>query len=221
MGCLCKRLARRRNAPMPVANMTLLDPETMPPGGYQYYEKATNTRITSPTLRQLAETVIRHRQANSVTTGDLDIVMVECQNQICSTAPPGVCRDVQGQLVAAGVNLSVNDVISGTRTLWDWWWGGKQKVDKQKATERAKICASCFANRDPVGCSSCTSSALREFVDKIVGTDATDYDSFLKACAICGCQTRAKVWLPLDLLRKHTSAEKMSRFPEHCWLVNE
>lgn len=201
--------------------MTLLDRETMPPGGYTYFQADTNTRITSPTLRELGEAVIRHRQSNNIPTGNLDAVMLECENQLCATSPPGICRDVQGQLIANGVNLTLEDVKRGTATLVDWFLHGREKVDRNVATQRAKTCASCYANKDPVGCGSCSANVLREIADKIVGGDSTDYDGFLKACAICGCQTRAKIWLPLNLLRRHMPEDQVARFPAHCWLLTE
>lgn len=201
--------------------LTLLDRETTPNGGYTYWEARTRTRITGPTLRQLAELVIKNRSGNNVLTGGVDEVMVECENQICETAPPNTCRDVQGQVISAGIGLSFEDVKRGTATLVDWFFHGKKKADKPLAEERARICSSCFANKDAEGCSSCSGGALREIADKIVGGDSTAHDGFLKACSFCGCSTRAKIWLPLDVLLRHTETEQLARLPDYCWMRKE
>lgn len=219
MGCGCKTVKRelRRSNYM----LTMLDRETVPNGGYSFLQAETRTRLTAATLRHLAETVITHRQSNSLPTGSVEAVMVECENQICATAPPGTCRDVQGQVISAGINLSFEDVKRGTATLVDWFLHGKQKVAKPLAEERARICSSCFANKEPEGCSSCSGSALREIADKIVGGDSTAHDGFLKACAFCSCQLRAKIWLPLEVLLRHTPDEQKARLPEYCWIKKE
>lgn len=219
MGCVCKTVKRelRRSNSM----LTMLDRETTPNGGYSFLQAETRTRLTAPTLRHLAEIVITHRQSNGITAGSIEAVMVECEGQICATAPPGTCRDVQGQVVMAGVNLSMEDVRRGTATLVDWFLHGKRKVDKPLAEERARICSSCFANKEPEGCTSCASGALREIADKIVNGDSTAHDGFLKSCAFCSCVLRAKVWLPVDVLRRHTPDEQKARLPEYCWIKKE
>lgn len=201
--------------------LTMLDRETTPNGGYSFFQTETRTRLIAPTLRQLAESVVTHRKSNGLTAGSLDEVMLECEGQICSTAPPGTCRDVQGQVVMAGVNLSLEDVKRGTATLFDWFLHGKKKVAKPLAEERARVCSSCFANKEPEGCTPCASGALREIADKIVGGDSTAHDGFLKSCAFCSCVLRAKVWLPVDVLRRHTAADQFERLPEYCWIKKE
>lgn len=201
--------------------LTMLDRETVPNGGYSYLQTETRTRLTAPTLRLTAETVITHRQNNGLPVGSLDEVMIEIENQICATAPPGTCRDVQGQVVMAGVNLSLEDVKRGTATLVDWFLHGKKKVEKPLAEERARICSSCYANKDPEGCGSCAAGALREIADKIVGGDSTAHDGFLKSCAYCSCVLKAKVWLPVDVIRRHTPSEQQARLPEYCWIRKE
>lgn len=201
--------------------LTMLDRETTPNGGYSYLQSETRTRLTAPTLRLTAETVIKHRQANGIAAGSMDEVMLEIEGQICATAPPGTCRDVQGQVVMSGVNLSLAQVMQGTATLLDWFSQGREKVSQEIADQRSQTCASCYANKDPDGCGACAGQGLRELADKIVGGKSTRYDSYLKACAICGCSVRAKLWLPIELIRKHTLDEQRDRFPEHCWVKKE
>lgn len=219
MGCNCHD-AKRATSPMP--GLTLLDRETTPNGGYRYWQASTRTALNAPTLRILAELVIKHRLSNNIPTGGLDEVMTEVEHQICETAPPNTCRDVQGQVIASGVNMSMEDIKRGAATLWDWFKsGGMKKVDKPLAEERARVCSSCFANKEPEGCTSCASAKLREWVEDIVGGDATAHDGFLKACAFCSCQLKAKVWIPLDVLLRHTPAEQLARLPDYCWMRKE
>lgn len=221
MGCGCKTLIQTYDD-TELMPRTLLDPGTVPPGGFQFFNEATRTRITSPTLEQLAEMLMQHRRANNQENKTHGDTMVEIQDQLCATAPPGVCRDVQGQVIMSGKTLTFEDIKRGGLTLLDWFVnGGRKRVATPLAEERSKTCAGCFANVDPVGCSSCAATALREITEGITGGDKTAYDDYLKSCGFCGCTLKSKVWLPVELLRKRTPSEEYQRLPAHCWIRTE
>jgi hypothetical protein len=61
-------------------------------------------------------------------------------------------------------------------------------------------------------------SALKEAVNVVVGGAATAYDSQLQSCKVCGCSLKAKIHLPLDILRDNLTDAQMNALPQACWL---
>lgn len=207
--------------------LSLLDRHTVPPGGYRYFQAETKTTLAASTLLDLARDVITHRHSNGVEgQSDEELVMREVEDQLCRVLPPGICRDVAGQKVVSAMVMNFDAIRQGTMTLLGFLAGGAKRVEKVLANARAKTCAGCFANVDPSGeCTTCSKGAFenmaREAAGAIVGAEPTDYDGYLKACAYCACGLKAKVWLPIELLRQHTPHEQMAQLPDHCWLRTE
>jgi hypothetical protein len=195
----------------------------MPPGGYSYFQKETRTRLTAPTLWYLAEVVVKHRRANNLDLPtDMDAVMNECEEQMCKTMPPGVCRDPVGVVKMSGVSLSMDNIAKGASVLFDFFVkNGRKKVIKPHANERGRICGSCPANQRVSGCTSCSSAWLRSLAEGIVGGEDTDHDASLHACAYCSCQLRALVWVPIEVLKAHTSEAELAELPPECWKKRE
>lgn len=202
--------------------LSLLDRQTTPPGGFRWFQKETQAWINSNTMLDLARDVIRHRHANGIqTSGDEEEVQRELEDQLCRTLPPGVCRDVDGQRIVSAQVMSFDAIKQGTATLLAFIAGGQVRVDRPVANVRAKTCAGCFANRDPSGeCTTCTKAAFAA-ATAIVGAEPTDYDGYLKACAYCACGLKAKVWVPIEILRGHTPHEQYAQLPPHCWVRTE
>lgn len=207
--------------------LSLLDRQTVPPGGYRFFEPRTKTNLSADSLLDLARNVITHRHSNSIEgPSDEETVMREVEDQLCRVLPPGICRDVEGQRVVSARVMSFDAIRQGTATLVGFLVGGAKRVDKVLANARAKTCAGCFANRDPSGeCTTCSKAQfetlVREAAGKVVGAEPTDYDGYLKACVYCACGLKAKVWLAIDLLRQHTPHEQFAQLPDHCWLKTE
>lgn len=202
--------------------LTLLDNQTTPSGGFRFFEARTKTWIDAPTLLDLTRLVITHRHGNQL-PGDSneDAVAREVQDQLCRTLPPGQCRDLDGEKVISGRPMSFEAIKQGTATLLAFIVNGAKKVDKVTANARAKTCAGCYANRDPSGeCTTCTKAAFAA-ATTVIGAEPTDYDGYLKACAYCACGLKAKVWVPLDIVRNHTPHEQFAQLPPHCWIRTE
>jgi hypothetical protein len=228
MGCPCANKRSKPDAPLaaPGPNMplNLVDKNTTPPGGYQYYQVESRTRITAPTLEVLADLVRKHRQSNELPGKEKSHaeVMDECQEQMCATAPPGICRDPQGAVKMTGTSLNFQTITRGAETLWDFFFKhGRKIVDPALATERARICGNCFANRKPEGCTSCATNWLRELSEKFVGGAETPHDAVIHSCAFCGCQLRSLIWMPLAVVVDHTPIEELKALPSHCWKHRE
>lgn len=189
----------------------------VPPGGFRYTQRETATQITAPDWGELVAKVKGHRRANGLpVTPNIE---EEIENQLCEILPPGICmRDGEG--MARGHfpgGLSFEQVKRGTATLVEWFLGGSQKVSRDEATGRARVCAACHYNQHPSGCSACSQGSLRELVQRIVGGETILGEHLLEACLICGCSLKAKIWLPLEVIQKHTSTEMNGQFPEWCW----
>lgn len=197
---------------------TLINRSITPPGGYRYFVESTRYSVTAPSLELLVKWVRKHLVENELPVPPDPVLELAIQAQMCRMSPPGVCRDAEGVAKMTGRSLTLDQVIKGTNTLADWFLNySAQKVAQGEADERSRVCASCFANVKPDGCTNCASAWMRAAVDKIVGGNPTAHDGELKACYFCGCQLRALVWMPMELLQKHTTTEENTELPDHCW----
>lgn len=140
----------------------------------------------------------------------------QVEEQVCQHVPPEWCegRDPKKHPVEP---LTFEQALSGTAVMIDWMLHGAKIIEQKEADERSKICAHCHFNSGISGCSNCSMGRVRELVAKIVGNKVTVGDGRIQACKICGCALKAKVWIPLDILQKHMSAEQNDQFPEWCW----
>ena len=203
----------------------------MPPGGWRYPIPETGKLIGPfPAYRQLLGDVKRHYGANGLLApADLER---RIHDWMCHQLHPSLCQDYDTQarlLVPPSKNsllLQFNAAVQGTLTMGEWFITGRlmkkaKLVEKTQANGRAFICATCPHNV-PVGrCAPCVAGKLKAVIARIVGNSATDLDASLNACDLCGCSLKAKVWFPLDLLRKHMTAEHLAQFPDFCWLRKE
>lgn len=150
-------------------------------------------------------------------------------DQLCPQLPPEWCNDgtLMGR-VGAAFSHEFTRVMQGTTTLIDWWVSAdRAKVPQEEADRRASICSTCPFNSQPAGCTTCNRGVLATLAAKVVGGQPTRHDASLQACSICGCELKAKVWLPLEVLRRHLSTGQMAQFPPPhtgfpgCWLREE
>lgn len=168
----------------------------------------------------LRDAVVAHLKANGKPVpGDLDVLI---QDHICKQIPERFCADEHGARRSGGPNGSFDfsAILQGTRTLVNWFMTGMERESESEIARRSAICAVCAFNRQPEGCTGCNMPTLMGVVNTVVGGRELPGDADLKGCAICSCALRAKVRLPLALLRKHTSLDQLSRFPSHCWLLD-
>lgn len=191
--------------------------DVVPPGGFKYFQAETKFWITSPTYPDLISRIRKHRASNNLPVGLR--FLEEIEDQICQTLPPDwIDRDDPVHRARAGFAVDFMNVLSGTGLLVEWFLTGRKKVEQTEADRRANICSSCFYNQPIQGCTSCNDGVLRDVVNKIVGGSVTQYDNHLRACKLCACSLKAKVWLPLELLVKRSSAELQEALPDWCWI---
>lgn len=193
-----------------------------PPGGWRYRVEATGVTLRGNSMADLAEMVQRHLKANDLR--EIDQIEEKIEEFIC-TEKPGYCSNSRPIALKPGPQVSFERIISGTRTLASWIIGG-QSVSKEQAIERASICSTCQYNKDLEDCRRCS---LRSWLGVIAeglsklgkGKEATPYDDKLKACHVCLCSLKVKVWVPRDIIAKYLPKDAEKRLPDHCWYKKE
>jgi hypothetical protein len=196
----------------------IADPAITPPGGWRYRQPETGFEFKAATLPALGRAVADHRKANGLQPGSpLD----EIQAFVCAQLPLG-SEDCTAEAdptevadIALKTDFSMEDVkrflIAAKEAL-----GQNKLVTQEEADRRAGICASCPLNQSVGGCWTC--QGLADWIFRIIGARVTAHASRLKQCGSCGCNIKAKVWLPLDVARKVSEGYK---FPSWCWIKSD
>lgn len=195
--------------------LRLLDPTSVPPGGFRYLCPETQTRITAASFAELLAAAETHRKGNNLPVSQ--DFKTEVEEQLCSIMPPGTCRHGAGVVMSGPRRLTFADVVSATKTLGSWLLKGTPKVEQAEAERRAGICLSCPMNQNFDGCTSCAEKELREAMVSFMGDSRTPYDARLHTCFACGCTLKAAIWFPLEILRKGMTPEITEALPAHCW----
>lgn len=202
---------------------------TCPPGGYRFFVSATGTWVPDPTVRRgsghlamgdlLGELRAHYKANRADAPPDLQALV---EDQMCRNLPGGWCSEhgipvhgAQGE----GWAMDFTRVKQGTETLLRWVISGGGYCDQPEAERRAAICAKCPQNTAIIGCSSCSMPSLNAVIESVRLGRHTSQDAVLQGCTVCGCSLRAKVWLPMGVLRSSTPGEQLSRFPSHCWML--
>lgn len=110
----------------------------------------------------------------------------------------------------------------GAEILSDWLGSGGITESPSTAQSRADCCLKCPKNVKGNFVAEAVAKAIREQVRfknhmqlRVAG------EKELGTCDVCQCVNRLKIWVPLESIRKYTSAEELSQFPDNCWLVKE
>ena len=91
-------------------------------------------------------------------------------------------------------------------------------VSQAEAERRANICTQCITyNVDIDGCQSC--KGIGTMVFSVIGHKTVKNLGHLKACGICGCALKAKIWLTKETLDSTTRIQETAgKFPKWCWV---
>jgi hypothetical protein len=195
----------------------LLEPNTVPPDGYRFFQAETQTWIRAPDYFNLFVNVSEHRKANNLPLGTF--WEAEVEDQLCQSLPPGLCKQVSpGEVRNVFTRIGWDEVVSGTQTIVDWAKSGFKYVDQALANSRGDICSRCWNNVQIGGlCAAC--QHLQNLAARFTGGRKTTSDSFLKACAVCKCSLQVKVWTPIESIDKGTP--DLSPYPDFCWIKKE
>lgn len=187
--------------------------DEVPPGGFRYLVEETRTWVTGQHYDDWRNNIKKHYAVNNIPLpANIEDKMEEF---LCRILPPGQCNH---QPPSRTHRLTMNGIISGTKTLLGFFTGGRKKVSQEEADNRSDICSRCPYNQKPDGCHSCSLSELHNVVNSIVGAKKTRWSDHLNGCTLCSCSLEAKVWLELDLLQSNTSEDINNELPEWCWL---
>jgi len=128
-----------------------------------------------------------------------------------------------GDVAAAGLEFAKN-AVAGIG-LWISYFGSSGPVSSSLAESRATVCSTCEFNGPLTGLNALSKEA-GEDLSLILGSLhqkklTTKHNAKLDGCRICTCPLRAKCWVPLDLVVKHTRKEVMEKLPPYCWQIKE
>jgi len=149
-----------------------------------------------------------HLQANNKPVPD--DLEEQMQNQLCQTLPPGWCDYDDPQRPRISTDFSWTDMVNGLKVFASWIADGCSYVSQEEATRRALICSRCYMNVNVEGCGSCQKLAA-----EVTKSRSTKYDFALKACAVCHCLLKAKVWFPTEILDRSNVSQEL--YPDFCW----
>lgn len=191
-----------------------------PPGGFRYKQVETGVVIYSIQYSDWLAKIKLHRLANNLPMG-LNWQR-ECVDQLCRTLPPGHCfwcgdRSPYGGS-KANYRITKERFERGTATLVDAIVFDETRVDQKEAERRGDICRQCIYNQPVPYCHVCGGQKILNWISRIVEKRKTTHDAGLHACWICGCALKAKVWLPLETIRRHEQKDLQETYPDHCWL---
>lgn len=219
---------------------------TWPPGGWQFLEPATGWRAPAGlTFDQTVNAIIKHRLANRQhrLSTDYDMVAQQLDDYTCARLKndPYYCgqampqsftvplpkrsrRAEGGESVAGGARFLAN--TSAGIKLWIDWFGEGKPVEPALAEQRAGICVECPMNDKKGGIlERFTVMAGREILAIFSALNDlnlhTSQDEKLKVCKACDCPMKAKVWAPLDIIKKHLPQNAFDELHEKCWIRHE
>lgn len=163
----------------------------------------------------LLKSIKEWRRANSWPVG-LEFE-AEVENVICRKYPDECDEGIISK--PRKTKLSLATVLRGTKVLLAFKLAGSPYVSQDEANARAAICSACAFNQEYAKPCGGNCGGLKEVVSAIVGNQHTPYDDQLKSCGICGCVSRAHIWLPLSFLEKGLTSDMKQSFNavEHCW----
>ena len=185
-------------------------------GGFRITDPATGVASFGLDFGMLVSNMSQVRRSNGVPIG---IEFEDEVEQWCCRDNPAACTESDPD-VPTRRNLTLADVINGTKVMAAFKLAGSPIVDRTEAERRAVICKACPFNQ--IFSKPCAGicQELRDVVTSIVGAQGTQYDGYLNACSICGCFLMAAIWLPLDIQCKGVSDQMKRRFANvatGCW----
>jgi hypothetical protein len=190
--------------------LCLSKPTVSPPDGFRYVFPQDGYVAHAWIYQDWIMEAVKHCQANNITP--TDTLPADMEEQLCLSLPPGWCNYDDPQRPRINPSMTWDDVKGGLSTFAAWIAQGLQYVSQTEAERRALICSRCYYNISVQGCAACHAAA-----DAVVRAKKTKHDSYLRACGVCKCLLRAKVWFQQETL--DPGAEKLQDlYPDFCWL---
>ena len=193
-----------------MSRLSLIKPSVCPPEGFRYVFPEDGYLVNDHTYDAWVQHARNHLQANQ--REEPPDLAAQMEDQLCQTLEPGWCAYDDDSRPRPSTSLDWGAIAGGVETFARWIRDGCRYVSQAEADRRALICTRCYLNVNVSGCAGC-----QKVVKEIVRNKMTQYDSALRACAVCKCLLAAKVHFPLEILDKE-NARAQSMYPEFCWL---
>lgn len=192
-------------------------PEMNPPGGWRYRQTESKAIIVGESHYDLVNLVIAHRRHKGYKPIDRSSVILDVERQICTRLGSQQCKsegpeDTWVPVPSKHNIFDIETIRSFSAAAWSWLKEGGKLIDEPEAERRAEICRACPANSDAgQGCMRC-------HLAKVVGTLVPEKRKLdgLTMCVFCGCDLRAKILMPDDVIVKSDQGRDI-KYPLHCW----
>jgi hypothetical protein len=203
--------------------LRFLNRKATPPGGFQFIDPDTGFRIVANNYPNFLRLLDEHREGNGLPLISAPVAEDQCCRNLDGAARNQFCEDSETSgRIHEGVQLNMSDILRGTKTLLRFKVEGSPTVAQAEANRRASICAECPQNvpfNSPCG-GLC--DELLGLVEGVVSGRRVERGNELKACGVCHCSLPAKVWLPVDIIRRYESSALTAKYPSpHCWLSTQ
>ena len=90
------------------------------------------------------------------------------------------------------------------------------------AEHRASVCAECPLNESPNLFEKLVGESVKvvrsAFEKKHEMKLRTSIDRRLKICSACGCETKLKIWQPIELIEQQMTEEERKALDKDCWI---
>lgn len=186
-----------------------------PPGGFVFVDPDTGYVARHPNYRVWMDMIQNHRAANGLMPIAKEVIEDQNCRKLSKEAAKRFCKG-EGE-TTDGVKLTLGDIMRGTATILLNQFTN-ELVLQDEAERRASICRTCIYNVDFRKPCSGLCEELSDIVQKIVGAVRTSSHDDLRACAVCSCHLKAKIHVPISILRKTETEEQKRLWPEYCWM---
>lgn len=201
--------------------MSRISLSLVPPGGWRF--ETDGITFEEQTFPALVDTVFLHRKNNSKPPGN---PAQEIQDQICQRHKDS-CLDTK--MIGTPPTTFLDNLRSFATAAKNYMMNGGDLVDQNTANVRGVTCAGCHNNvpdkqarQGPGGCGKCGAGAVSAGIALVrgiaLGARRTPSDEKLKACFLCGCDLKLKVWLPVKYF--DPKCENVNKYPTFCWMKN-
>lgn len=189
-----------------------------PADGFTFHHPETGHVSTAMRYWTWLGAINDHRSANGLPP----VTPEEAEWSNCAGLAPAArlefCADPDMGTIQT-IGLTLNDIVRGTMTVAHFKLTDGKLVAPQEAERRAAICEHCPYNVPYRSACGSDCKGLVDLVNGLVGAQKTSKDQALNGCAVCHCKLSAKVWLPVDALRKFEPSEIQEKYPkDFCWM---
>lgn len=125
------------------------------------------------------------------------------------------------------VKAQLKNTKAGIGLYVDWFGHGGMPVSQEEATRRAGICLGCpklvegnFMQRWNRAVAYEIMTILGAIKDLSLSTVHDHQLDKRGICDVCDCPMRAKIWSPLDVIKRHIRMEALQKLWPQCWIID-